>query len=299
MLSGLYRKPSAYIGLAVHDERLSMVKLKQFKKQLVIEDVATQGIPAGTVADGKVQVPLQLEKAFKELAMNRQIDHCFVALALPASQVINKRIKVAAYLTDEEQAVEITTNLKSYLPGMDERLYLDFMPIEKRDQDMELQLIAARAEQVDTYLHLIQTAGLKVNIVDVDVYAIARGIQWMARGLLPETMVVLDMDMTSAQLILLKDRSVISVYPIVVDNDNILLQQIKRGMQIFLAAEKVAIEKIIITGYLINLDRFENLLQSELNISIETLDSLHDGSMSGVSEWLVALGLALRGFPRA
>lgn len=302
-------KPSSYVGLAVHHERLSLIKLKQIKKQMVIEGFAMLALPAGSIVDGKVKHPEQLTHLIRRWVEIYKAEHCAVALALPGSQVINKKIKVAAYLSEQEQSAEISSNLKFYLPGMSERLYFDFIPIKREEQEMEVQLIAARAEQVEIYIDLIQKAGLKIKVVDVDVYAIVRSIRWMAGHLLTETIVILDRDISSAQLILIKQNKVLSVYPIVYDAEDIFLQQIKRGIHFFSTTEpSIVLEKMVLTGYLSDSEKFRQLLQAELFLSVMTIDIFNqmiidplvnsEEFSKSASELLAALGLALRGFPR-
>lgn len=302
-------KPSTYVGLAVHHERLNLIKLKHTRKQIIIEGCETITLPAETVVDGKINYSGQLVQSIKRWVETNRAKHCLAALALPLSQVINKRIRVSACLNEEEQNVEINSNVKFYLPGMDERLYLDFVTVEKYEQEVELQLIAARAEQVETYLQLLQTAGLKVKIVDVDVYAIVRSIRWLSLHSLNQATVLLDRDVTAAQLILLDQGKVISIYPVAVDDELIMLQQIKRGMQIFLAMKNVnPIEKMLLTGCVKEAEKFQRLLQSELSLSVERVTSFKNSVIhsrvnsvevnSCASEWLAAFGLALRGLLR-
>jgi len=304
MIPGFRTKQSAYVGLAVHHERLSLMKLNYIKKQIVIEGFASVSLPAGSLVDGKVHHPDPLRQAIQQWVEVNQAENCFAALALPVSQVINKKIRVAAYLNDQERHAEISSNLKFYLPGMEDRLYFDFFPVEKHEQEMELQLIAARAAQVETYLQVAQSAGLEIDVVDVDVYAIARSLACISKNFQDEIMVLLDMDRLAAQLVLIKLGKVISVYPIVLESEEIILQQIKRGMQIFSAA----VEKILLTGCLADSDKLQQILQAELKIPVQKLEGFKqvviDADLNiielnaNISELLVAFGLALRGLPR-
>lgn len=299
-------KAFSYVGLAVHHERLSLMKLKQIKKQMVIEGFTLLPLPQGTLVDGNVQQPALLNQ-LKRWIEKYEADQCAAALALPNSQVINKKIKIPAFLNEEEQRAEINANLKLYLPGMTERLYFDFIPLEKYAQERELQLIAARAEQVEIYVDLMLTAGLKINVVDVDTYAIVRAVQWIAEHLTAETIVILDRDVSTAQLILLKQGNVISVYPIMCDSDeDIFFQQIKIGMHFFSAIPASSIfKRMVLTGNLSYSEKFRKRLESELKLSIETINAFKrvvlDSSISleelngNISGLMTAFGVALRG----
>jgi len=300
-------KKSVFVGLAVHHARLSMIKLKQIKKDILIEGFATADFPAGYVTDGEPAQAASLSQMIKQLVRMSAAENCYAALALPASQVINKRIRVAACLNDKEREAEIGSNLKYYLPGINEPLNFDFVPIENQGNEVELQLIAARTKQVETYISAAKAAELKIKIVDVDVYAAARAI---CVALPPnkddQIIVLLEIDILTAQLILLKNGKVISIYPIVMDAEDTLLQQIKRGMQIFSAAIQTAnIEKILLIGHLPKLPPLKTILKETFAIPVHVFDTFHGVLLHPklnveklnlhTSELLVAFGLALRG----
>lgn len=306
MIPGFRIKPSTYVGLAVHHERLTLIQLKQVRKQIRIDVFAKTKLPIGSIQDGKIKHPDALGQAIKTMVETHRIKQSDAALALPASQVINKRIRVAAFLNDQERAAEISSNLSVYLPGIDERLHFDFVPLEKQKEEVELQLIAARAAQVETYIQLAKAAGLTINLVDVDVYALLRGIRWMSLTAFEEITLLLDMDMTTAQLILLNQGSVVSIYPIMIDTDEVLVQQIKRGLHIFsLNHPAISLKKMLLTGCLPHPDKLKILLEHTLSIRIEKWETLNHVTVhsqldavelkSSVSEWLVAFGLAWRG----
>jgi len=293
-----FRKKSAFIGIAVHDDRISMAKLRQTKKKIVVEGFSIIPLPAGTIIAGKVnQAPL-LWQTLKEWAQLNHAKRCFAALALPASQVIHKRIRVAACLNDFECEAEIAANLAQYLPGINEPLHFDFLPIKRDGQEVELQLIAARSEQVTMYCHAAYTAGIKVKSVDVDAYAITRAVNFILPSM--SSGIILDMDITTAQFILLKDRKILAIYPLVLETGELLWQQIQRTLHFLSVTESVGLsKKILLTGELRQLTNLANPLRDECGLIVETIDSLgekleitHDVT---VSAGLTALGLALRG----
>ncbi len=163
---------SAYVGLAIHHERLSMIKLDR-KKQTVIEGFAAAAIPL----EEWVHHPHRLVPVVKRLAQTCKANRCFAALGLPSSQIMSKRIRVPAYLNDQERAAEIHSHLNYYFPEADEPLYFDFVQIEQHEQETELKLVAARSKQVAAYARLIRSVGLALRVIDVDTDAAARGIQ--------------------------------------------------------------------------------------------------------------------------
>ena len=307
MIRGFRIRPSSHVGLAVHHERLVLVRLRQTKKQIIIEKVASTALPAGTIADGKVNHLSKLADAIKKLVAANDSEGLSATLALPASQVINKRIRVAACLNNAERAVEIATHLKDYLPDINEQVYFDFIPGKKSDDEVELQFIAARAEQVEQYVHLAEAAGLKIGVMEVDINAVVRGVQQLVDRDCSRTIMILDRDVTTAQLVLLKQGKPVANYPIILGADEVVIQQVKTGLQIFSATESsVFVEKLVLTGYQSNVDVFTQTLQSVLQITVEKTrlpqqigvhSALNEMNVESVMpEIMTAFGLALRGF---
>ncbi|HSW69247.1 MAG TPA: pilus assembly protein PilM [Gammaproteobacteria bacterium] len=292
----LFRKTPAFAGLAVRHGQLSLMKLKQIKKDIMIEGFASANVPSGSLSGSET-----LYLVIKELMEAVDAKNCHAALALPASHVINKSIRVASCLNDKERDAEIRANMNDYLPGTDGSLYFDFVPMEQHENDIELQLIAARSLYVETYLRAGDMAGLKIKIVDVDVYAIARAIYFiLPQNKRAESCVILDIDFSSAQLILLKNGKIISIYPVSLEIEDLFFQQIKRGIQFFSTIEK-NIKKIILTGDLSRLEQLKSVLEKILPISVSYLNYFKqvsanpDFNLKNDSKYLLAFGLALRG----
>lgn len=167
-----FRKKSAFVGIAIYPDKISLAKLRPIKKKIIVEGLSTLPLPSH-------QAPF-LQQTLKEWVRFYQAEHCFAALALPSSEVIHQRIRIMACLDEIECEAEIAANLSHYLPEINEPVHFDFLPIKQEQQEVEMQLIAIRSEQVALYCHAAQIAGLSIKIVDVADYAIARAVNFMS-----------------------------------------------------------------------------------------------------------------------
>ena len=298
-----YAKTRVLAGLALHQDRFCMVRLKQYKQTKMIDAFAVLDAPDKWLIEGKISRIEETVNVIQSLAKSLGKEPYCVAIALPASQMIQKRIKLAAYLNDTERLTHISENLSHYLPGLNESLYFDFVRITTSDQEDECLLVAARRLQVDGYVSLLEQAGLKTVIVDVDIYALARAL---SITLVNEVTVVLDMDESVAQLLLFKRREIKSVHQVFM-NDH-FIQQLKRGLQLFGAmTQPIKIEKIIFVGKQKRLTALRKKLEDELAISVEPTrvfdhvmvseEIKQHELMLNESELLTAFGLAMRAFP--
>jgi type IV pilus assembly protein PilM len=97
-----------------------------------------------------------------------------VALALPASAVITKKIILPGGLTDADLEVQVESEANQYIPFSLDEVSLDFCvvgPSPTSAGDIEVLIAASRKEKVQDRQGLAEAAGLKPVIVDVESYA--------------------------------------------------------------------------------------------------------------------------------
>jgi type IV pilus assembly protein PilM len=97
-----------------------------------------------------------------------------VAMALPPSAVITKKIILPGGLTDLELEQQVETEANQYIPFPLEEVSLDFCvigPSGSSAGDVDVLIAASRREKVQDVQGLAEAAGLKPVVVDVESYA--------------------------------------------------------------------------------------------------------------------------------
>jgi type IV pilus assembly protein PilM len=97
-----------------------------------------------------------------------------VAMALPASAVITKKIILPGGLSEQELEIQVETEANQYIPFSLDEVSLDFCvigPSPSSQGDVEVLIAASRKEKVQDRQGLAEAAGLKPVIVDVESYA--------------------------------------------------------------------------------------------------------------------------------
>jgi type IV pilus assembly protein PilM len=97
-----------------------------------------------------------------------------VAMALPPSAVITKKIILPGGLSDQDLEVQVEAEANQYIPFSLDEVSLDFCvigPSPTSAGDVEVLIAASRREKVQDRQGLAEAAGLKPMIVDVDSYA--------------------------------------------------------------------------------------------------------------------------------
>ena len=202
------RKHSAALGLDINAEGIRLLHLGKHDQTWVIKDYAAMPLPATAIVAGKIQQFASIQQVLKQLVESMHLRGYAVALALPGNTVISQRIALAPQLPLKEYEIAISANLSRYFPGVQEALCFDFMPLDPAYQ--EVLLVAARQGLLASYLALVQGAGLKVKLVDVDYFALLRAVPLTVTDFTAQSVVgVLHQDAQATDFIIFSDKNIL------------------------------------------------------------------------------------------
>ena len=168
-------KARSLIGLDISSSAVKMVELgSDGKGGFRVERYAIEVLPRDAVADGNI-VNLEataeaIRRAWKRLATSTRS----VAIALPTSHVITKKIIVAAGLREQELELQVESEANQYIPFALEEVNLDFQivgPAPSSPDEIEVLIAASRKEKVEDRVAVVESAGLKAVVMDVESYA--------------------------------------------------------------------------------------------------------------------------------
>ncbi|HEY6132786.1 MAG TPA: pilus assembly protein PilM, partial [Rubrivivax sp.] len=97
-----------------------------------------------------------------------------VAMALPASSVITKKIILPGGMTDQELEVQVETEANQYIPFSLDEVSLDFCvvgPSTTSSGDVEVLIAASRKDRVQDRQGLAEAAGLRPVVLDIESHA--------------------------------------------------------------------------------------------------------------------------------
>lgn len=295
------RRKTAWVGLGLHHEHLSLIKMQCVKQTFQIENFLLTPLPNNSISDGTIHAPAQLEAQIANLVTMSEARHCPAVLSFPFTQVINRRIRMAAFLSDEERFNEMAADLAAYFPGMQDELYFDYAPLSADSADEEMLLVAARAKQINAFAAAAESAGLQVRIMDVDVYAYVRAINFIY-GKTAEKICFIDAALS--QLIILQHGIIVFSHPVVFESLEDILQSIKKIFQIYSPLD-AQVKKIRLSGKFAIIEKLTAALTEWLKIDVEWVNPLSSSQLmttmklpdlqNKINEALVTLGLGLRG----
>jgi len=188
-LPSLARRSSPpLLGIDISSSGVKVVELAPgHKASVCLQRYAIESVERGAIADGNVENPEQVAAALGRALRRMGTRTREVALAMPSSAVITKRITLPAGLSEEEYELQVESEASQYIPFAIEEVNLDFQilgPAAGGTDEVEVLLAASRKEKVEDRVAIIEMCGLKPMVVDVDTYAARAALDQVA-GQLP------------------------------------------------------------------------------------------------------------------
>lgn len=163
------------MGLDISSSSVKMVELSQDKSgNLVLDHCAIVPLERGWITDGNIEKFDEVADAVRRLIKKSGTKTKNVAMALPPSAVITKKIILPGGLSDQELEMQVEAEANQYIPFPLDEVSLDFCivgPSSNSTGDIEVLIAASRREKVQDIQGLAEAAGLKPVIVDVESYA--------------------------------------------------------------------------------------------------------------------------------
>jgi type IV pilus assembly protein PilM len=211
-LKGLFSKSGKGIGLEVAPERINVVQLKKQGQTYKLDTYITAEVPEGIFEDGQIADSPALAELIQETLTQNNIKSKKVATAIPMREAIIRIIPIPAELDDQELK-EMVLNHEAglYLPYPREEVDLDYQKLgffEDEDgiEKVQVLLVATRREVTDIYLDTIQQAGLEIDVLDINSFALIRTIREQLRQFGPqEAAVLVDVEFESTEIAIVVD----------------------------------------------------------------------------------------------
>lgn len=174
-ISFLSPRARPLVGVDISSSSVKMVELSAVSGGgYRVERYAVEALPREAVSDGNIvnleAVSDAIRRGWRRLATATR----FVALALPASAVITKKIILPAGLRDQELEVQVESEANQYIPFALDEVNLDFQvigPAASNVDEDEVLIAASRKEKVEDRVAAAEAAGLKALVMDVESYA--------------------------------------------------------------------------------------------------------------------------------
>lgn len=171
----LGRKHPPMIGLDISSSSAKLVELGQAANgEYVLERFASEPFQKGWITDGQIEKFDEVADAVRKLVQKSGTRTKHVAMAMPQSAVITKKIMLPAGLREEELEIQVETEANQYIPFSLDEVSLDFCvigPSPTSGGDVEVLIAASRKDRVQDRQGLAEAAGLKPLVLDIESHA--------------------------------------------------------------------------------------------------------------------------------
>jgi len=176
-LDFLKMKSPSLIGVDISSSSVKMVELSKVGKgngsyrveRYVIEPLASDAMQDGSIVNLE-SVGESIQNCWKR--MNSRCKN--VAMALPSSDVITKKIIVPAGQREDDLEFQVENEASQYIPFALDEVNLDYQvlkPLPKNPDEVEVLIAASRKDKVEDRVAAAVLAGLKTVVMDVEPYA--------------------------------------------------------------------------------------------------------------------------------
>lgn len=169
------RQPAPLLGLDISSSSVKLVELGRDKAgNLVLERCAIELLERGWITDGNIEKFDEVAEAIRKLVKKSGTKTKNVAMALPPSAVITKKIILPGGLSDLELELQVQAEASQYIPFPLDEVSLDFCvigPSLTSPGDVEVLIAASRRERVEAVQGLAEASGLNPVVLDVESYA--------------------------------------------------------------------------------------------------------------------------------
>ena len=187
-ISALFNpKARPLLGLDISSSAVKLVELTANGKEgYRVERYTIEVLPKDAVSDGNIAnlegVVDAVKRAWKRLGTSTRN----VAMALPGSAVITKKIIAPAGLRDDQLEIQVESEANQYIPFAIDEVNLDFQvigPAPSVPDELEVLIAASKKDRVEDRVAVADAAGLSAVVVDVESLASLAAFELIERQL--------------------------------------------------------------------------------------------------------------------
>ncbi|MEC4806182.1 MAG: pilus assembly protein PilM [Jaaginema sp. PMC 1079.18] len=211
-LKNLLSKKSKGIGIEIAPERINIAQVRRQGQGYKLERYVTAEVPEGIFEEGQIVDSPALAELIRDTLDQNGIKTTRIATGVPMRDSIIRIIPIPAELTPQELDQMVKEHEAGlYLPYPRDEVDLDYQQLGLfQDEDgiekTQVLLVATRREVTDTYVETFLQAGLEVDILEINSFALIRTIREQLRQFgSQEAAVLVDIEFESTEIAIIVD----------------------------------------------------------------------------------------------
>jgi len=146
-----------------------------------LHHLGVEEIPPDVIVDGAVMDSSVVVNAIQNIFESNKVKNSNVAISISGNAVIIKRIFLPK-MTSEEIEESIKWEAEQYIPFDIDDVSIDYQISrahdENQEENTEVILVAAKKDKINDYVSVINIAGKKPMLVDVDAFALQNAYEY-------------------------------------------------------------------------------------------------------------------------
>lgn len=191
----LFKKSKDLVGIDIGSSSVKMVQLSESRGKFQLVACGMARLPAGAVADNVIVDRLTVVRTIRELLSTHKVVTPNVAAAVSGHTVIFRTIRLPV-MNEEQLAATIEWEAEQYIPYQIADVNLDthvLGPVHNDPKQMDVVLVAAKKEIVNSISSLFAECQLNLQVIDVDCFALANLLEVCYDLLTDEVVAMVDL----------------------------------------------------------------------------------------------------------
>jgi len=169
--------PPAF-GVDISDLSVKIAFLRKYKREIKLESFGRKEIPQGIVREGKIQKKNELSKIIKEAVREvrgKKLKTKYVISSLPEQHAFVRIIQLPKMkLIEAKEAVKWET--EANIPMSIDEVYMDWQIVKPIGNHLDILINAVPKNLVNDYAEVLEGAGLKPMVLEVESMATIRSL---------------------------------------------------------------------------------------------------------------------------
>jgi type IV pilus assembly protein PilM len=171
----IFQKKDRLVGLDIGSSLIKAAALKHTSKGYELRKFGIAQVEPGAIIEGRIINQQSLSNTISLLFKSLKIYEKNVAISVVGHSMLIRTINIPSVPESKTLEKVIYSEARQYLPYDMDEVHIDYQVLGKKkpeSSELNILLVAAHKEMIAEYSELIRLAGLKLQIIDVDIFAL-------------------------------------------------------------------------------------------------------------------------------
>jgi type IV pilus assembly protein PilM len=174
-------------GIDLSSSAIKVLQINKKGDRFIVDNYAIKYLNSGIIKDKKIIDRQAVVEAIKAVMLESKIIGKKVCIAIPSAIAISKTIEVDSIISDKDVGNEILLEADKHIPYPIAEVNIDYEILKDKITaagKKEVILVACKTEDIDQRVAIFTDAGLEVEVVDIESFALQRAFSLVTK-LLP------------------------------------------------------------------------------------------------------------------